>query len=386
MDNQPVDQRINIAVVCSTLQVGGAEQLLKELLLNLNQEEFHLKLMFLKTPGPIGDELIQRGLEAEDSILKGGKYNPLNLIHLTKRLKKFNPHLIFQINHLDALIFATISAKLLGLPTINWHNETYKPYRFHAITMICRSILQNMATTIVAAANGHKQYLIQHEKVQEEKIIVIHNGVDPARAQSKLSQTEARTLYHLPEKGKIIAQIAALRPDKAHKTMLEALEILIQQVPEAFLILTGEGSERVNIEHLIRKKRLKDHCCLLGKQKEIGDVIATADVVALSSNPKQETLSVAAIEAMFAGKPVISTRVGFMDEIVLDQQTGLLVPHNDPAALAEAFMTLFSDPNKRKEMGQKGRQHIATLCHISAMTTGFERLFRKTAQANQSHN
>jgi glycosyltransferase involved in cell wall biosynthesis len=366
--------KTRVAIVVSHLTIGGAEQLLLEVLRHINRQQFALHIMFLRDPGILGKEIIQLGFPASTGIIRS-KFDILGVFKLAKLLKGSQTDVVFLINHLNALFFGVLAAKFAGVKRcINWENETFKRYPFHPLTMLGRRILHLGIDYVVAAAKGHGDYIAAEERIPRRKIRVIYNGVDSRRFQSNLSPQEARLRLGIPPGSPVVSIIAALRPDKAHHVFLQAARKILTVIPETHFLIIGDGPQRRFLENLSAELKLDERVHFLGFQRQLGDILAAVDVNCLSSYPHQETLSVAAIEAMSAGVPIVCTDVGFMKEIVTPNETGFLVPVDDPTALAEKLILVLEQPELQKNLGRKARRMVLESFGVEQMTRGFEDL------------
>ena len=160
-------QRTRVAVVVSHLTIGGAEQLLLELLRHINRQRFDLYVIFLREPGILGKEILQLGFPVRTGIIRS-KFDLSGVFRLTRLLKDFQTDVVFLINHLNTLFFGVLAGRLAGVRTcINWENETFKKYPFHRLTMLGRRILHLGIDHVVAAAKGHGDYIAIEEKIPE---------------------------------------------------------------------------------------------------------------------------------------------------------------------------------------------------------------------------
>lgn len=367
-------QRTRVAVVVSSLTIGGAEQLLLELLRHINRQRFDLHIFFLREPGILGKEILQLGFPVSTRIIRS-KFDLFGIFRLAKLLKENKIDVVFLINHLNTLFFGVLAAKLSGVRAcINWENETFKKYPFHKLTMLGRRILHLGIDYVVAAAKGHGDYIAVEEKIPHSKIRVIYNGVDPLRFQSHLSPEEARGRLGIPPGNPVISIVAALRPDKAHHVFLQAARMVIDTLPEAHFLVIGDGPQMPSLKTLAIDLNLEKQVHFLGFQRQLGDIFAAVDIDCLSSYPQQECLSVAAIEAMSAGIPIVCTDVGFMHEIVIPNETGFLVPVDDPAAMAEKLILLLQNPELQKQMSRRARQMVHDSLSSDQMARAFEGL------------
>jgi glycosyltransferase involved in cell wall biosynthesis len=372
MTNNP---KIRIAVVVSHLAIGGAEQLLLELLRHIDIQRFDLHIFFLREPGILGKEVIHLGIPATTSIIRS-KLDIGGVFILAKLLKSFQTDAVLLINHLNTLFFGVLAARLAGVRAcINWENETYKKYPFHRLTMLGRRILHGGIDYVVAAAKGHGEYIATHEHIPRVRIRVIYNGVDPHRFQSSLGGERARVLLGIPPRSPVVSILAALRPDKAHHVFLHAARMIVDAIPQTHFLVIGDGPQMPYLKSLAKDLNLEKQVHFLGFQRQLGDILAAVDINCLSSYPQQETLSVAAIEAMSAGIPIVCTDVGFMHEIVIPNETGFLVPVDDAGCLAEKVIYILMHPELRKNMSRRCKQMVADILSVHQMARCFQDLF-----------
>ena len=232
---------VRVAVLASTLVTGGAEQLLYDLLARMDRQAFDLRLGLLQAdPGPLGREIGALGVPMVTG-LRAGRIDPFCIWRIWRWLRLQAVQVVLGINHLDALLYGLPAATAAGAAFVNWENETSRLYRAHALTMAVRRCALSRVDRVVAAAEGHGRYVTQIEGVPPGRITVIRNGVDPARSASTLPPDEARERLGLAPDAPVVVQVAALRPDKAHEVMLEAFAAVRRQVPEAVLLLAGDG-------------------------------------------------------------------------------------------------------------------------------------------------
>ena len=155
----------------------------------------------------------------------------------------------------------------------------------------------------------------------------------------------------------LVGVVATLRPQKALEVMVRATALLRERVPGAVVLLIGgeaeASGEADRLKAVAAELGLGDSLRLLGERDDVPDLVAAFDVAALSSDYEGSPLSV--MEYMEAGKPVVSTRVGGLPDLVVEGVNGLLVEPRDPAALADALVEVLSDPERARRMGEAGR-------------------------------
>ena len=372
MNSQP----LSLGVLTSTLAIGGAEQLLLELLRRLDPGRLRPRLYLLGEPGPIGQEIIGLGLPWQ-AHLRRGPMGALTIPNLAQAFARDKVQALLLINHRNALAYGVPAAALAGLaPVVNWENETFKRYRFHGAFMLLRRLLMARVDAVVAAARGHRLYIAEHEHVPLVKVTCIPNGVDGSRFTSELSPEQAKARLGIPVSREVAGILAALRPDKAHEVFLEAAAKVVSEGLEAHFLIIGDGPRREALEALASRLGLTDRVSFLGFRRELGDIFAAMDLGVLSSMPRQETLSVAALEIMSAGVPMVATRVGFMSEIVIPGRTGLLVAPGEAQDLGRAMAELLRDDSRRLAMGQAAQDMVAREYGLDSMARSFEDLFQ----------
>lgn len=368
---------VRVTVLVSTLVVGGAEQLLLDLLRCLDRDRVAVSLVFLRDPGPIGREVMALGLPAEHNVLRS-RFDLTAPWRLASILKRQRTDVLLILNHFNALGYGVPAARLARVPAVvNWHHETKRRYPFHVLAMLLRRLLHLGVDRVVAVARGHKDYVVDAEGVPARKVTVIYNAVDVTGACACLSPDDARRALDLPPGTPTVAIVAALRPDKAHEIFLQAAKRVLANHPDARFLIAGDGPRREELETLASSLGIADAVRFLGFRRDIPNILAASDVVALSSYPWQETFSVAMLEAMAAGIPVVVTNVGFLDEIVRDGENGFLVPPGDAPALAAKIGLLLGDAALRTRMGETAQRAVRKLCGRDTMTQGFESLFQE---------
>jgi len=193
--------------------------------------------------------------------------------------------------------------------------------------------------------------LVEHLDWPVEKVEVLYNAVDvehtavaaPPGLREQLGGSETRPLVLTP---------ARLNAQKGHDTLLAA----ISEVPEALFLLAGDGPERERLEALAAELGVADRVRFLGRREDIPQLLAASDVFALPS--LYEGSSLAVLEAMAAGIPIVSSAIGGTDELIDDGRSGLLVPPGDAAAWAAALRRLLADPRLRRDLAARARERV----------------------------
>jgi glycosyltransferase involved in cell wall biosynthesis len=144
-------------------------------------------------------------------------------------------------------------------------------------------------------------------------------------------------------------------------------------VPDARLLIVGDGIERDRIDQLVGELKLNATVRLTGVRRDIPDVLAASDVSVLCSD--REGLPIAVLEAMAAARPVVATRVGDLPLVVQDQKTGLLVDSNDVNGLADALEDLLVHPDRARQLGEAGRKLVEQQYSLERMVGQHQELY-----------
>ena len=265
-----------------------------------------------------------------------------------REIRRFSP-MIVHTHTAKAGVIGRVAAVAARVPirvhTFHGHvlHGYFSPLTTRLVRMVER-VLARHTTALVAVGQRVGEELVAARIGTADKFTAIAPGV--ASAGTVLDRADARALYDLPATGPVVLFIGRLTGVKRPDRLLTAFEQVVAKVPDATLVVAGEGDlleeVRSNAQHLGESVRF------LGWRPDVASLYAASDVVVISSD--NEGMPVTLIEAAMAGVPGVTTDVGSASEVVEDQVTGLVVP-TDPEAIAEALIDLLSDPGRRLDMG-----------------------------------
>jgi glycosyltransferase involved in cell wall biosynthesis len=192
-----------------------------------------------------------------------------------------------------------------------------------------------------------------------ESIRTIHNGVPELELDPVLRMAT----------GPVVGTLARLDIGKG----LDVLVAALAKLPDVVAVVVGAGPEEVRLRDLARRTGVSDRFEMVGWRERPRDFLPTFDVFVLPS--RAEGLPLSIIEAMLAERAVVATRVGSVAEVVVDGETGLLVPPDEPAALAEAIASVLGDDERRQAMGRAGRELARRAFSVEVMARGYEQLY-----------
>jgi sugar transferase (PEP-CTERM/EpsH1 system associated) len=204
-----------------------------------------------------------------------------------------------------------------------------------------------------------------------ERISVIRNGVDLSRF-GAIERSSARAALGLTSDAQVVATVGRLVPVKDHMTLIEAMA-LIRRDLNVTLVIAGDGPLRESLAARAAERGIDDRVRFLGHRPDVESVLRAADVFVLSS--ESEGLSNTILEAMASGLPVVATRVGGADEMVLDGETGVLLPPRSPRELADALESVLNNPARSTAMGAAGRARIEAEFGLQGMLQRYEAMY-----------
>jgi glycosyltransferase involved in cell wall biosynthesis len=190
------------------------------------------------------------------------------------------------------------------------------------------------------------------------KIAVIPNGVDIDRYTSQLDDPRGsiRTELGLDADTRLIAMVGTLKEVKGHRFMIEAMSALAPRYPDLHLLLVGDGELRSDLEALVSKSALDDRIHFLGSRSDVGDLLAASDLFVLPS--LWEGLSMALLEAMATGLPIVASEVSGTVQAIVPGEHGMLIPPGDTQAIVDGISQLLSDPDRARAMGEAARRRV----------------------------
>ena len=279
-------------------------------------------------------------------------------------------------------LWASVVGRLAAVPVILAHEHTWSFEGDFGRRLLDRHVIGRLATVVLAVSEQDRERMISIEHLPPEKVVHLPNGISPL---PESGQADVRAEVGILPSTPLVVSVSVLRAQKALDVLVRAAQLAHAALPEARFLIAGEGPERDALAALVRRLGLDEVVRFVGHRSDVGDLLAASDVVASSSAFEGSPLSL--MESLGAGKPVVATRVGGVPEIVRDGIEGLLVPPDDPAALADALLALLRDPGLRDRMGAAGRTRQRTEFDIRVMVERlealYESLFARTERARR---
>ena len=302
--------------------------------------------------------------------------NDLRLVwELNRLFRRERPHIV-HTHAWGTLIEGLIAARLAGVPIVV-HGE-HGTLQLRQRQRFFQRYAWSRVDCLLSVSSRLAERMAHEIRFPPHQIQTIQNGVDLSRFAAHIEQVEARRALGLPTDRPVIGAVGRLVPVKDHASLVDAVAMLCRDGLRPLLVIAGDGPLRAAIEARAAACGIAADVRLLGHQPDIERVLAALDVFVLSS--RSEGMSNTILEAMAARLPVIATRVGGADEMVVNDTTGVLVPAGSPDMIAAALRRLLSDPALRAAMGNAGRARVEREFDLTKTLQQYERLYIELAR------
>ena len=363
--------RVRVLKFVADFRIGGTERQFVTLTKRLDPALFDLSLACLKRRGEFLDQIESTGLPLTDYPITS--FHGVDTARMQWKLLGDLRRNRVEIVHAYGFypnIFATAAAKMAGaiaVASIRDQGDMWSPMQNRAQRWILR-----LADAVVVNAASVRDILVR-DGYDERRIVVIRNGVDLSRFETRSTEGTLRRELGLPERTPIVAALCRLHEVKGVEHFLEAAVALSRRFPEARFIVAGDGYHRPALEQYAAQLGLAGRVIFTGFRHDVPQFLSQVQVSVLPS--LSEALSNTLLESMAAGVPVVATRVGGNPEVVEHGVTGFLVPSREPEALSATIGRLLEQPSLAQAMGRAGRQRVHEHFSLDRLTEETEGLY-----------
>jgi L-malate glycosyltransferase len=353
--------QIPVAVFLTSFHPGGTERQMTELIQRLDRSRFEVHVACFHREGAWLPRVEACAPITEFPI--AGFTRPATLARAAAFARWCRARRIAVVQTCDfyANAFALPAAAFAGVPARIASRRELAPDNSVAQIALQRQAYR-CARAVVANSTAAAERL-RHEGIPASRIHVISNGVSLDRFSFEREARPIRT----------ILTVANLRKEKAHEVLFAALAQLAPHHPALRLRVAGDGPRAGELRALAASLGVADRIAFLGHREDVAALLEEADLFVLSS--RSEAFPNSVVEAMAAGLPVIAAAVGGLLELVEPGRTGVLVPPDDPYALASALDSLIRSPERARLLGEAARAEIAQRYSFDRMVRAFEDLY-----------
>lgn len=301
------------------------------------------------------------------------------LWRLVRQLRRSRPDVV-HTHSSKAGVLGRAAAALAGVPVIihsphafAFQMRSARPKRI--LYLALERLAGRRTNCLVAVSQAEAGLAVGAKVMPKSRVVVIENGVDPAEAASAEEGAAARRALGIGPAEPVVLFVGRLVEQKAPEVFVRAALAVRQAWPEAVFLLAGEGPLRPALEGEIRRASAERSIRLLGYRDDAARLYAGAEVFVLPS--RWEGFSYTVLEAMAAGVPVVAGRLPCMREAV--GECGILVPTDDPQALADAVLSLLAGRESARRLGAAGRERVRTLFTLERQVARLGELYRSLA-------
>ena len=355
-------EKIKIIHIITSLNIGGAEKLLLDLVRELDEDKFETKVVTSVDAGVLVRDFGENEIEVK-VFRKKSKLGLGVIWGIFRHLRKERPQIVH--THLfGGDTWGRIAAILARVPVIiSTEHNTNIDEGF--LKRLLKKFLSYFTDKIIAVSESVEKYSILRDKIGEKKIKVIYNGINL----EKFLQNKQKEFGNPP----IIGVVGRLEEQKGHKYLIEALNLL-KNVPWTLWVV-GDGSRKTGLERLVKDLNLRGRVIFLGNRDNIAEILGQIDIFCLPS--LWEGLGLAVIEAAASARPIVASKVGGIPEIIEDNKTGLLVEPENVKSLVDGLEQILLGEKDALKMGHKAREAVKEKFGIKRMVREYEELYKE---------
>ncbi|MBA7597473.1 D-inositol-3-phosphate glycosyltransferase [subsurface metagenome] len=360
-----LQNKVKILQLITSLNIGGTEHYLLSLVQRLNKRKYEVRVGYLKERGPLAEAIEREGI----SLYPLSCPWRLFLFLRKERIQLLHTYLY------RANIMGRIIGRIAGVPVIISSQRSTDDWRRWHHSVADRWTAR-FANKIIANSEVVRKRLIHREGISEEKITVIYSGIDLNKF--RVNIRVKREALGIKPRSTVMGTVARLHPAKGLTYLLKTLKQVKDTIPEATLLIMGDGPIKKKLEEETVSLGLKERVIFTGFRQDIPQLLSLLDVFVLPS--LWEGLPSSLLEALAMGKPVVATDVGGVREIIQDRVHGLLVPPRDPGALAQAILWMLKNKKEAQEMAKRGKERVEKYFTVDRMIEETEKLYDELIQ------
>lgn len=363
--------------IIPSLDQSGAEKQLALTALHLPREKYDVRVIAVTRGGHYEKVLHDAGVDVH-VIGKRFKWDPMTLYRLYAMIKEFQPDIV-QTWLFAGNAYGRVAAHWAKVPHIIASERCVDEWKSGYHFLIDR-FLMRWTDQIVVNAEGIRRFYVR-QGLTDQSITTIPNAIE-AKPIDNSPTTKIRESLGVPLDVPLLGFVGRLWPQKRVQDLIWATDILRMSGWNFRIVIVGDGPRRVALKRFADALEIMPIVHFVGHRNDVSEIMRALDMLVLPS--KFEGLPNVALEAMMAGKPVVGTRIAGTDEVVVDGETGILVPPQQPLELARGIRSILADPALGKRMGAAGRDRVLSEFSIERMIAKYERLYDGLLQPSVS--
>ena len=363
--------KIKLIHAVFSLDTGGLEKLLVEMLKRLDRDFFDVSVYCLTEEGAVSKEIERLGLKIRYFNKQDGICYKLPF-KIARFLKAEKADLI-HTHDSSANFYGGIAARLAGVNVIlnTEHGGIYfESNRKKAINRF----LTALNTKQICVSESIKKDL-ESMKVSNRRLITINNGIDLKIFEPAVDKLYKRKSMGVRENDFVITNVGRFSREKNQRLLLDAAQDILEVIPNAKIVFVGDGELKEQLEDKAKAKGLAGRVFFLGTRNDVPEILKASDCFVNCS--VSESFGLAIVEAMAAGMPVIATDVGGVKEIITNNETGILIKADDKEALIKAVLRIRDDVAYRTEIIKNAKERANKRYNIDNMVQEYSNLYKE---------
>jgi glycosyltransferase involved in cell wall biosynthesis len=357
-----------ILFLSSSSGPGGAERVLSKLAASVDRERYS-PIVGLFRPGWLRDECDRHGVPTR--ILPSPGNLDIAWVRTCLRLLRQERVALIHSHEFDANVHGALAAWIAGIPQIaTIHGKHY--YWERARRRFAYRCVSRWAK-MVTVSEDLRSFVSTNVGIPAHRLQTLYNGIEILPDVEDAAVEQLRNELGINPEDQVIGSVGSLYPVKGHQFLVDALPAVFRARPRTVVVIVGRGELDVALKDQVKRLGLEGKVHFLGLRQDIPRLLALMDVFVMPS--LSEGLSIALLEAMAARKPVVTTRVGGNPEIVVDGETGYLVPVEDSHSLASAIFHMLTNPDQAIRFGENGRRRVEERFSLATMAEGYQKLY-----------
>jgi len=379
-----------ILYVIDNIEFGGGERVFSQIIRGLNRERFGV--FVASCPGGIFEKKLTEVGVKIDTLDMTSRYNLGTILKLKNIIKTRNVQIVHSQGG-RADFFARIAARSANVPIII--SSVAMLVEGYDVSLLRKGLYvlmdrwtERWVNKFIILSEASRRALIERHKIPQEKIVKIYNGIEieeynPDLKEARRKKLEVRRKLGLKDDMLVIGAIGRLVWQKGFEYLIQAIPKVIEVFPETRFLIVGEGPMRRKLEELGEKFQVKDNIIFAGFRSDVKEILESIDLLAMPS--LLEGLPMVLLEGMAMSKPIVATRIEGITEVLEDGKTGLLVPAQDPHALAEAITEILNNKTKANLLGQNARKIAEEKFSVKKMVEQLEWVYEKLLNEKRSY-
>lgn len=356
--------------VVLSLSPGGTERLVIELSKRLHGAH-GMHVCCLDAPGAWADELTALGISVTALGRRPG-FSPA-VGRQIARTAAMHGATVLHCHQYSPFVYGTLARLWRPMDVVFTEHGRFSDAPPSMKRQVANRLLSRVPSRVFSVSDDLRVHLTR-EGFPERQVQVILNGIPMSATPLPAARREARMRLGLEPEHVVIGSVARLDPVKDFRTLVRAFDDVHRVLPHSRLVIIGDGPERDRLEGEIARMGLTDSVILTGLRQDVPSLLPALDIFANSSI--FEGVSLTVLEAMAAAVPVVATRVGGTPEVVVDGETGRLVPARDVQAMAEALLSIATDAGTAARLAAGGRRRAERHFSIERMVDQYAAVYR----------